>query len=358
MVKKLLVKKQEEFLPELTQEIPASGIVTVGSDQAATLPLPSARVAPEQFVMMCEESKITLLCRVDGTEINGRLLPQGALHNLQLKDVIVVGDYVLILETAENAEILLSGGVPSENKGDEAASEAHSRNGNAAPLKTGKRADLAGVDRGRSLNDVLEGLRSEEKFYFRVEDAGEEKRRFYVETEEMWLGWAISGECVISGDPHEIAAPRAQIRKDWSGVVLCPLRPENVWLNDEALSEPRRLKNDDRMVLSAKETSKPDGGTIVKFHEPTALLVLDSILPKELPPPVLIGSRRGAAEITDSGRNASAEINLHGGQTAFPPVKITEKSLVFGYFTLIETLVMAAGTLVAAAIIFLILEWY
>ena len=108
---------------------------------------------------------------------------------------------------------------------------------------------------------MLEGLKAEEKFYFLIENGSQEKRRIYVETEEMWLGWTASGECLISDDPADIALPRAQIRKDWSGVVLHPLKNKNVWLNKQVLDEPHRLKNDDSLQLLSKERALPDAKT-------------------------------------------------------------------------------------------------
>ena len=78
MVKRLLVKKQEDLLSELTQEIPANGIITVGNDSSATIELRDEKIAPEQVVIVCEEGTMTLLCRVDGTAVNGEILPQGA----------------------------------------------------------------------------------------------------------------------------------------------------------------------------------------------------------------------------------------------------------------------------------------
>ena len=203
-----------------------------------------------------------------------------------------------------------------------------------------------------SLSDVLEGLKAEEKFYFLIENGSQEKRRVYVETEEMWLGWTASGECAISDDPADIALPRAQIRKDWSGVVLHPLKNKNIWLNRQVLEEPHRLKNDDSLQLLGKEKALPDVKTNIKFHEPTALLVLDAILPKELPPPVSLEKSRSPDAIHET---QSAEKNAIAKKQA--AVK-TGNGKFFGYFTALEIFIMIVGILVAASLIFLVLEYF
>lgn len=353
MFNKLLVKKQDEFLPEFTQDIPSSGIITVGNDHSATIELSDSQIAPEQFVIICEEENTTLLCRVDGTIVNGKVLPQGALHHLQTGDAVKVGEYLLIVETPENAEALLKGEKVQNlpNPPVETAEE--------QPEKAQETEEEKLIKSGKSLNDVLEGLRSEERFYFQIENGTGKKDRQYVETEEMWLGWADSGECVITSEADEIKIPRAQIRKDWSGVVLYPLQPQFVWLNNEPLAEPHRLKNDDRFLILAKETAKPDTETVVRFHEPTALLVLDSILPKELPPPILL-DKNGKTENAPNG-NQNIHLTENGIHTSRIPqanALTAKKAQIFGYFTITEILVMAVGTLFTAAIIFLILELY
>ena len=351
MNKRLLIKKQGEFVPDLTLIIPPAGIVSVGSDASATIELEDESIAPEQFVIVCEAGQLTLLCRVDNTQINGNLLSKGSLHNLELHDTIVVGDYSLTVETGEAAEKLLAGETkeiseiqertespPVEKIKIEEQVEKNSSQKTEKPI----------FDPDKSLSDVLKGLKAEEKFYFLIENGTQEKRRIYVENEEMWLGWAASGECVISENSSDIALPRAQIRKDWSGVVLYPLKNKNVWLNKQALDEPHRLKNDDSLQLLSKEKALPDAKTNIKFHEPTALLVLDSILPKELPPPVSLEKSRPPDAIHET---------QGAGKLVKKPIG-TKNGKVFGYFTGLELFIMIIGILVAASLIFLVLEYF
>src|SRR5215203_5657824 len=284
MVKRLKVKKRKEILSQLTQEIPANGIITVGNDTSATIELKDEKIAPEQFVIVCEEGSMTLLCRVDGTAVNGEKLPQGALHNLQFGDEIKIDGYTLTPESDEIAEP-----PPFAGSADTTAysNEIQTRlPDNPQPVEIPLSGSTEKSE--RSLSDVLENLRSEEKFYFLIKASDGTENRVYVESEELWLGWRETGECVILPDGGDVEIPRAQIRKDWSGVVLYPVKKGDIWLNDETLGEPRRLKNDDKIFLQSKDTARLNLETVIKFHEPTALLILDSILPRELPPPILL----------------------------------------------------------------------
>lgn len=355
MSKKLLVKNRETIVPELTREIPENGIFSVGNDSSATLELKDNRIAPEQFVIVCEENEATLMCRADGTKVNEQSLPQGSMHNLQPTDVIGVGDYTLIFDTAENVEAILTSFAENGSTQENSTSDLPPKK-QKSRKKPERQSENSNFQ--RSLNDVLEELRSDEKFYFQVEDDAGEKRRFYVETEEMWLGWSPEGECVIGKNTADIEIPRAQIRKDWSGVVLYPLQTEAIRLNSELLSEPRRLKNDDHLILLTKNQTEFDETTSIKFHEPTALLVLDSILPKELPPPVLM---KTAVQIAENSSNSAANDGKADGQTTQTIVRQTtlkdKKARIFGYFTLTEIIVMSIGTLLASVIIFFILEY-
>jgi len=338
MFKRLTVKKRKKILSELTQEIPANGIITVGNDSSATIELKDEKIAPEQVVIVCEEGAMTLLCRVDGTAVNGEILPQGALRDLQFGDEIKIDGYTL---TAEWEEI---NGRPEVEKPEIQPSIEKKESSEPAEQKSERR-----------LSDVLEHLHGEEKFYFLIAEADEETRRIYLESEEMWLGWTDAGEAAISSDANEIEIPRGQIRKDWSGVVLYPQKPGSVRLNDESLSEPHRLKNDDKIFLLPKDGAKFNLETAVKFHEPPALLILDSILPKELPPPVSLDE---AVSLDADARDLDDSDLIDTGK--IPPLteKSPQKRNIFGYFTLTEIIIMAIGTFITAAVIFLILEFY
>lgn len=352
MTKWLLIKSEGKDIPEIKQEIPVNGIITVGSEPSSTITLQGEQVAVEQFVIVCEDDRMLLLCRVEGTVINGENLPQGFLHNLQIGDRIVVGDYKMSVEDK----------IPEENRtSDEQISEIVEESvkpNKTVPRDTGSLLNPL-ENSQKSLKDILEGLRAEEKFYFLIQNGSGEDRRVYVETEEMWLGWNAEGKCILSVETENIASARAQIRKDWSGVVMYPLQTGNVWLNNQPLNEPHRLKNDDRLSLMALENRKPCLKTIVKFHEPTALLVLDSILPKELPPPISFEDQRKNEFDNNADRQTSGSAEIQKTGTNLPIAPITSvKKLIFGYFTFLEIIIMAIGTLITAAMIFLVLEFF
>lgn len=366
MLKKFLVKNQEKIVAELTREIPENGIFTVGNDSSATLDLKDAQVAPEQFVIVCEADQATLMCRADGGQVNGQNLPQGSLHNLEPEDVISVGDYTLLFDSAESVDAsvssFLANLIESAPAQDNPAPNGDAPNKQKSRKKIGERSEKTASR--RSLSDVLEELHSDEKFYFLIEHSTGEKQRSYVESEEMWLGWSAAGDCVIDADTADIEIPRAQIRKDWSGVVLYPLQPEAIQLNSETLTEPRRLKNDDHLLLLTKNKAQFDETMTIKFHEPTALLVLDSILPKKLPLPVSMKSVvESATPSPPLSADAGGEASHQKTQSTVRPEiskdrTKTKKTRIFGYFTLTEIMVMTVGTLVASVIIFFVLEYF
>jgi|GEM_PF-2644420 len=358
MTKRLLVKKQGKLISALTREISVGDIITVGNDPSAVIELNEEGILPEQFVIINEHGQPLLLCRTDGILVNDRFLQQGSLHELQHDDKILVGNYSLQYD-AEGAPNLPQNGVespaditedlhPPENL-PKAENLPYIEAGNIEVHKTNA------LNREQTLTDILENLRAEEKYYFQIEKISGESRRVYVENENLRIGWSAEGECVI-GSETAVDVPKAQIRKDWTGVILYPQAGQAVWLNNEIVNEPTRLKNDDRIFLSGQKPSEAERSTLIKFHEPTALLVLDSILPKELPPPVSLeaaGSTQTAIHET-AGRNLASTEENTALQTA--PPKSKSAARIFGYFTLAEILIMIVGTLVTAAVIFLVLE--
>ena len=359
MTKRLLVKKHGKIIPRLTREIGVGDIITVGNDPSAVIELNEEGILPEQFVIINEQGQPLLLCRTDGILVNDRFLQQGSLHELQHEDKILIGNYSLQYETEGAAKLPENG---SENPADITEDLHLPENMPAAenlPYVEVENIEVHktnALNREQSLTDILENLRAEEKYYFQIEKISGESRRVYVENEQMRIGWSAEGECVI-GTETSVDAPKAQIRKDWTGVILYPQEGQTVWLNNELVNEPTRLKNDDRIFLSGQKSSEPERSTLIKFHEPTALLVLDSILPKELPPPVSLEAGKGNQTAIHETASKNLVLNEESAalQTAAPP-KPKSAARIFGYFTLAEILIMIVGTLVTAAVIFLALE--
>jgi hypothetical protein len=347
MSKRLLVKKQGIEVPELTQEIPENGIITVGNDPTSIIVLADANIAAEQFVIVCEEEKMTLLSRADGNLINDNDLPQGALYLLETGDEITVGEFVIILDSDEVK-------LPQANK----SKSNKSKENKSVKLKNNESLNGDPDEIHQSLSGVLAGLRTEEKFYFEVNNVLDKtETRFYVDAEEMALGWTADGKCLVTSDPEDLVTPQSTIRKDWTGVVISPLRPKSVWVNNLLVTDSHRLKNDDKVTIAEKDSKKQSAQNIIKFHEPTALLVLDSILPKELPPPVSLDEQRksGKSDILNEAENGKG---IHTSQPPQKTKKPKKRKLFFGFFTLTEIIIMIIGTLITAVIIFLILELY
>ncbi len=334
MTGKLLVKQGGRLVTDLATSVPSNGIISVGSDASSTIRLENGSVAPEQFVVACDGGRLTLLARAEGTSINGEVLPAGSLRDIHPGDIVSAGDYAFTNESEEKASALLT---EASRLAPDGAPEI------PIPDQTLPREDRPLTLEG-GLSEVLSNLRAEERFYFQIENGTGDPQRVYVEKEEMWLGWTSKGKCVLSVDTTDIAIPRAQIRKDWSGVVLHPLQARAIWLDNQFLAGPHRLKNDDLFSLLVSDGKRIAPDLRIRFHEPTALLVLNSILPKELPPPVSLRKIEEPVKVS----------------TPSPPSvrskkQANEKHLVFGYFSVGEVLIMAVGTILTAAITFLIL---
>src|SRR6185503_5986491 len=191
----------------------------------------------------------------------------------------------------------------------------------------------------RSFAAILEGLRSaEDTFYFLIEEGPELGSRIPVEGAEMVIGWDELGQ-TLSTDPAGISMPCAVVRKDWTGVMVHP-EDSAVILNGEQLTSPRRLRNGDQlMLLGPDETPVEPRGALLILHEPASLVVLDSLLPNRLPPPVA----KPIGHVSDGGANADLR---EPGQSP------AEGRRYFGHFTVFELLMMSACTLALAAMIF------
>lgn len=332
MTGKLLVKQGGRLLTDLATSVPSNGIISVGSDSSSTIRLENGSAAPEQFVIACDGGRLTLLARAEGTSINQEAVAAGSLRDIHPGDAISAGDYEFVNVSEEQAASMIEEALRTVNDSGSAIPEPD------LPLP---REDRPLTFEG-GLSEVLSNLRAEERFYFQIENGSGDPQRVYVDKEEMWLGWTPKGKCVMSIDTTDIATPRAQIRKDWSGVVVYPLQQRGVWLDSQFLSKPHRLKNEDVFSLLASDGKRVAPDVQIRFHEPTALLVLNSILPKELPPPVSIENLEEPAQISTAVAQASPK----------PPAK---KFLLFGYFSIGEVLILTFGTIVTAALTFLIL---
>jgi hypothetical protein len=324
-------------------------IITIGSDTSATLHLKDSSVAPEQAIIIREDGRPLLINRAAGTLLNGEALARETRRTLAEGDVIEFGPYAVSVahaddDTTSSARAVARSESRPRARLDERGAGATREDEGAAATSAQAR------QQGRSFAAILDSLRTEEdSFYFVVESAGG-RRRVRIEAAETMVGWDESGRR-ISCDAAQVLAARAVVRKDWSGVVALPLSVGMILVNGETVEGPRRLRDGDRVTLLPTGASEPEDACLV-FHEPASLVVLDTLLPQQqLPPPVT----RGTAESNAVESAALAPRAQTGAIAKAGPFSHGRR--YFGYFTTTEVLIMIVGTLVAAVIIFMILEY-
>jgi pSer/pThr/pTyr-binding forkhead associated (FHA) protein len=348
-------------------------IITIGSDPGASLHLEDSSIAPEQAIIIGGEDESPLFInRAEGTLLNGESLAREARRPLSDGDTIFIGSYVISLEAVNGFR---PGGVvpPGANEvaGDGAAAagdapttrETPAFSESAPETTTPGTTPETGATTPRaaqptSFAAILDSLRTEEDtFYFQIETATAGRLRVPVGAGLMLLGWDRTGRNVACGDEAAVAIVRAVVQKDWSGVVLQPEAMGAASVNGEPVDAPRRLRNGDRVTLlpAAGGVAQDAARNFLIFYEPASLVVLDSLLPQQqLPPPVAAppaGTELGAAGALVPAQAAGPPAVRESARTP-----LTARTY-FGYFTFGEVALMACATLVAALIIFLILEY-
>jgi hypothetical protein len=324
-------------------------IITIGNDPSATLHLDDRAIAPEQAAIIAsgDDEPPLLINRADGTLLNGESLAREARRPLSDGDRISVGPYVISLATGNG---FLPGADVTETVEEDAAGLRTTRETPALPDAETTPAAPA----SNSFAAILDSLRTEEDtFYFQVETADGGRRRVPVEGSGMLLGWDRTGQNVTCGDAGAVATVRAVIHKDWSGVILQPERPGAAAINGETVEAPRRLRNGDRVTLrpATGAASHDAARNFFIFYEPASLVVLDSLLPaQQLPPPVAPAPPEAGAALVPAPAPAPP------ARTPPPRLPLSARTY-FGYFTFGEVALMVCATLVAAVIIFLILEY-
>lgn len=330
-------------------------IVTIGSDPGASLCLTDPSIAPEQAIVIREDGRPLLINRAPGTVFNGELLPREARRPLSEGDRMEFGPYVVGVASVngyveEAARYEVRHARPDEHDA------ADSRGVEGGAYNDAQTDDAQTREQpqpqGRSFAAILDSLRTEEdSFYFVVESVAGGSRRVRLEAAETMIGWDETGRR-ISCDAGTVLAARAVVRKDWSGVVALPLSPGMILVNGETVEAPRRLRDGDRVMLLRVSAQEPEDDCLV-FHEPASLVVLDSLLPQQqtAAPPQRVAADANAGEASSLVRTPPAALEA---KTGIAPAE----RRYFGYFTPLEVLVMVVGTLVTAAIIFIILELY
>jgi hypothetical protein len=321
-------------------------LFTIGSDAANNLVL--AESAAEQAVVVREEEFLTLINRAEGTSLNGKDLRREAFQPLGHGDRIEIGTCVILVfdSESETPEDFLNESKPPEiaeiPKPEEPLALPEIATENVTVKDTNiQKPVVQKAEASRNFAAILDTLRTEEdSFYFIVENKSKkETRRIPLEQTEMPLGANQRGEIVSKIE--EISTIFAVTRKDWSGILLDAQKPNTIFVNGEALTGARRLRNDDRVSFSA-----PVKETLV-LHEPSSLVALESLL-----------TAREASE---------SRFGIHktsGGETEALTVATNEKTgsslferTFFGYFNFLEVVTMFFATLIGAVLVFLFLEF-
>ena len=282
--------------------------ITIGNSPTANLSLNGSVRPGEQIVIVLDEAESQVINQAEGTALNGEILGLNLSHPLRDGDLLTVGTYQINIEFE------------------------HSKS-------------------PKSFAAILDSLRTDEdRFYFVIDDGTESGSRIPIEVEEMPLGWDLTGE-YFCFDISSIVDLVAVVRKDWSGVMLRAQTALVITVNGEPLEDERRLRDGDRVSLNPPATRGANHSPLVlTFHEPTSLVILDTVMPRVAP--------------EDHALPAAGSGALSGGERSHlqKPVQklatlIKSDREYFAVFTFVELSLMAMGTLVGAIIIFLILNY-
>ncbi|HET6976003.1 MAG TPA: FHA domain-containing protein [Pyrinomonadaceae bacterium] len=288
--------------------------ITIGNSPTASLSLNGSVRSGEQIVIVFDETDAQLINLAEGTALNGETLELNLSRPLNHGDLVAIGTYRITIAFADdssNSEQL----VP-------AVIEEHPK-----PPK--------------SFAAILDSLRTDEdRFYFVVEGSGE---RIPIELEQMPLGWDASG-AQLCFDISSIADLCAVVRKDWSGVILRAQIGSAITVNGEPLEDERRLRDGDRVFLNR---IAGDRQFVLIFHEPTSLVILDTVMPRVAP----------EANTLPAVESSAASRVEHSRPMQKLTALIRSDKEYFVVFTFVELSLMAVGTIVGAVIIFLILNF-
>jgi predicted component of type VI protein secretion system len=361
MTPKLLIKRQGDAPSAAPQsELTLDGaLISVGSDAAATLSLRGANIAPEQAVIINEDGQLLLINRADGTTLNDEPLPREARRPLAHGDRLGVGNYVIILVTDEAPTAFETGARQGNISGSltsstdlTAQAETNLAQTNLASTQPVQPPPNGTERTPRNFAAILDTLRTEEdSFYLLIEGGPDDGQRVRLESLEIPLGWEETGQR-IAFEAEKVLAKRAMLRKDWTGVVVQASGVGLVAVNGEPVEAPRQLRNGDRLTLVPTVNTTAQNQAILIFHEPASLIALDSLLSQKLPPPVALQPAAPDASLVAQA-DAGAELEVSHDRAA----RTRAARKYFGYFTRGEMLLMLVGTLITAAIIFLVLEF-
>jgi hypothetical protein len=322
-------------------------MITIGADPGCTVALNDPAIAPEQAVLIVEKSQWLLINKATGTSLNDEPLAREARRPVATGDTLRARTHLI--------DIVYAGALPNSpaphsepgeaRRRDDAptqgAGSAHERGSTA---QTGAAAESENPT--SNFAKILEGLRTvEDCFYFVVEGGAQAGRRVTIETTAMLLGWDHSGHD-ISFEAVAIATPRAVVRKDWRGVFVQPVGGEAISVNDDKVDSERRLRDGDRLKLLSRASALGAAEPSLIFHEPATLAVLDSLYQQKSEPTVAAHETAPGGE--DEGEARPSPTRSLAGF-------FSKGRKYFGYFTLLDLLIMCVATLATAGIFFLVL---
>jgi pSer/pThr/pTyr-binding forkhead associated (FHA) protein len=356
MTTKLVIKRKADgpATPPLAERILGEPLITIGSDATASLRLNGSGVAPEQTVIINDEGQMLLINRAEGTVLNDEPLAREARRPLAHGDRLSIGDYNIFFVSAEAGTV---GQTQNQARVTTRLSPLPDQT-MPTPAKDSASAQPPAQreTEPRNFAAILDSLRTEEdSFYLLIEGGPRNGQRIRIEAREMPLGWNSTGQ-EVSFDTASVVAARALLRKDWSGVVVQSLGAGMVAVNGEPVEATRHLGNGDRIVIVPTAITTAQNNVVLVFHEPASLVVLDSLLPQKLPPPVAL-LEPGAQEGNDAGLALKSQAAKQEAMSRARPKMFSSERTIFGYFTLMEVLLMLAFTLVTAVLIFLGLEY-
>ena len=320
-------------------------MVTIGRDDACTLRLNDAAVAPEQALLIVEQNRWLLFNKADGTALNDEPLAREARRALNDGDELRVGAHVISFAFDE-------AGADDRSRQQEARRQENAQPPPAPPAPVRQTRPASPPPEAesprRSFAAILESLRPvEDRFYFEVEGGPQPARRVAVEAAVMPVGLDATGRN-ISFDAGTIATPCAVVRKDWSGVFVQPLGAGTVQVNGERVEAERRLCDGDRLLLTVRGQGGARDVPSLVFHEPATLTVLNSLY-RQGPP------AEGDAAAAEAGAGTDTE-TADAGRTRAPRARLFDPGKkFFGHFTLLELAIMCVATLAAAVVVFLVL---
>lgn len=362
MTLNLLIRSQEEGDGKPLQVVALrDSITSIGRDAASSVRLDDPAVAPEQAVIIIEGDDLLFINREAGTIFNGEKLARETRLPLAAGDELHIGTYILSVaddSPHDSADSVALAPSLAANL-DSSSSSLVSPDLSGDDRSFFQQGEDSGASRPFQSNSkfaaILDSLRTEEDtFHFRIETGTQAGTLIPIERAEMPLGWDDSGQN-LSANPTLISTLCAVVRKDWSGVVLQSQAAGAVTINGETIETVRRLREADRVVL-ARPTGKGEvESPSLVFHEPASLLVLDSLLPQPLPQPV---SADAANELSQTSRGDTAtDTSINISRRDAEGATIRPRRYLANTFSLLELGVLAAGTLLATLVVYLLLHF-